>query len=353
MTRLISIQADLTSTKESIASATNILKILRKEKPRIEDYFDSHSLEIIGELLNNFWDDGKCRDMFAIDVEFVSDVHTIDHKTFLKSLEFIQQKALKSTNIIDHFCDKSPRKIVNVLYSLKLLLQNATCDELKLSQMLRICVFIEMITDFLIENAHKKSQFHAVGFFVRDFIYFFGNIICSDYNVKLKLAACRYLLKFCGKILPGCGEHVQTHLNYIVSVMMQITKTEAEAKIFAAGMDLLRFLIVDQTEVLKSAIGQLDSFPKLGDFDELRTIQNNVKYNGKEFTLLDEIEYFLSVEKRKVEGLLSLKEHVSRFHFIRIQIANNVMTFTVIKEEERTSRDLSNHLRIKRIFGRL
>lgn len=75
-------------------------------------------------------------------------------------------------------------------------------------------------------------------------------------------------------------------------------------------MSFLRFLIIGQTSALKEAIGLLDSFPMQPDFEDLRTIQNNVKYNGKSFSLLEEIEYFLSVEKRKVEGLLSLKEHV-------------------------------------------
>lgn len=92
---------------------------------------------------------------------------------------------------------------------------------------------------------------------------------------------------------------------------MPVTKNKTQTKIFDAGMALLRFLIVDNTDVLKIAIGQLDSFPKLIEFEELSRIQSNVKYNGKEFTLLDEIEYFLAVDKRKVEGLLSLKEYVS------------------------------------------
>lgn len=75
-------------------------------------------------------------------------------------------------------------------------------------------------------------------------------------------------------------------------------------------MNLLIFLVDNQKNVMHEAIGRLDSFPIHAEFNNLREIQNNAKYNGRTFSLRDEIEYFLSVEKRKIEGLLSLKEHV-------------------------------------------
>lgn len=67
-----------------------MLKVLRKEKPRIEEYFDTHSLEIIQELLINMWDVDKFREYFDAEVEYVTDEQTIDHRVFLKSLEYIQ-----------------------------------------------------------------------------------------------------------------------------------------------------------------------------------------------------------------------------------------------------------------------
>lgn len=205
----------------------------------------------------------------------------------------------------------SPRKIIQILYSLKLTLKNAVCDELMLSQLLRICVLIDIIQNILIENVDNPIHENMVAFFVRDFIYFFGNIINSDCTVKLKLAACKYFHKLCQQLLPSCAQHFQSHLNYIVSILMPIVKAKEPTKMSQTGMSLLSFLIVDQTVALKQAIGQLDSFPLENEFDQLREIQHKVKYNGNTFSLLDEINYFLLVDKRKIEGLLSLKEHVS------------------------------------------
>lgn len=226
-----------------------------------------------------------------------------------KMLFEFQQKTYKPSNIIHHYCEMLPKNVIAILYSLKLALQSAVCEEAKMCQLFRVCVFIDIIVDFLIENA-VKDRSNVIGFFVRDFIYFIGNTISSECNDKFKLATCIYFHKFCEKILPDCAKFVKNHLNYIVSILMPIAKSKSQTKISTAAMDLLRFLIVNQRNVLKTAIGELDSFPKQREFQELCEIQNEMKYNGHTFTLLEEIDYFLKVDKRKVEGLLSLKEHV-------------------------------------------
>lgn len=321
-------------------NAVNLLTILRKEQPDIEDYFDSHSLEIIQELFNNVWDAGKFREFFDMDVEFVTDANTLDFNAFVGSLDyirvgkifsldcwesigrnavsfqmlFLQKKSTKPSNIVHHFCAAAPWKVINTLYALKLHFQQSTCEEQKLAQLFRVCVLIEIIMGFITEYADEPSHSNTIGFLIRDFIHFFGNVIATNsVNAnKLKLATCKYFHEFCQKILPKCAQHFQSHLNYIVSILLPITKSsDSQMKIVDAGMALLHFLIAEQTDALQSAIGELDSFPMHKDFDELREIQQNAKYNGKSFSLLDEIEYFLRVDKRKVEGLLSLKEHVS------------------------------------------
>lgn len=67
-----------------------MLQILRREKPSIEDYFESHSLEIIEELFKNVWDAEKFTEFFEVDVEFITDDSTIDYNTFTQALDFIR-----------------------------------------------------------------------------------------------------------------------------------------------------------------------------------------------------------------------------------------------------------------------
>lgn len=231
----------------------------------------------------------------------------------------LQRKSSKPSNVVHYFCAMAPRKVINTLYVLKLQFQQSTCEEHSLSELFRVCTLIEIIVGFIIEYAAEATHSNTIGFFIRDFVYFFGNVISSgECGDKLKLATCKYFYKFCEKILPACAKHFQSHLNYIVSILLQITRTEVQSKIFETGMALLQFLISEQTSALEVAIGELDSFPMQKEFDELRRIQHEVKYKGKSFSLLEEIEYFLKVEKRKVEGLLSLKEHVSVGIFLLI-----------------------------------
>lgn len=201
--------------------------------------------------------------------------------------------------------------VINIINRLKLSIQSSLTLELKLYQLFRLCVLIEIITEFLVTKAQNAAHKNTIEFFVRDFIYFFGNIISGSGNAeKMKLATCNYFsAKFCPTILPKCVDQFEPHLNYVVSVLMPMTKLKPP-KIVNKAMDLLNFLIVEQRDALHMYIGLLDSFPLSPEFDSLRHIQNESKYDGKTFTLLDEIECFLAIDKRKTEGLLSLKEHV-------------------------------------------
>lgn len=70
--------------------ALEMLNTLLKEEPRIGDYFESHSLEIIEELINNMWDDDKFAEYFHTNVEYVADDSTINYEIFTKSLDYVQ-----------------------------------------------------------------------------------------------------------------------------------------------------------------------------------------------------------------------------------------------------------------------
>lgn len=207
---------------------------------------------------------------------------------------------------------------------------------------------IEIITEFLVKNAQNSVHENVIEFFVKDFVYFFGNIISGSYNAdKMKLAACNYFDRFNRKILPQCADQFQPHLNYVVSVLMPMTKIKP-IKIINKAMNLLDFLIVKQRDALHMYIGLLDSFPPSPEFDKLRQIQNDTKYDGKTFTLLDEIECFLAIDKRKTEGLLSLKEHVTNRLHSKFEICTfcfiDKSFFAAIIEKERTTEDLRAHL---------
>lgn len=175
-----------------------------------------------------------------------------------------------------------------------------------------LCILADPISDILC-NVDARRHDNNVEFFVRDLFHFFGNLInTSDTLAELKFAACKYFLRFCKNILPAVAEYFKPFLNFVVSVLVPIIKKNDHEPLTACSMELLKFLIDDQVNELRDAIAVLDRFPSHTIFNGLRQVQDNIKYREREFSLVDEIEYFLSVEKRKIEGLIALKEHVSK-----------------------------------------
>lgn len=184
-----------------------------------------------------------------------------------------------------------------------------------MAYLFRICCLIDFIGDFLVVHAHNQQRSKTIVFFMQDALHLFGNTISGKVSNKVKLAVCKYLLKFCQKILPRCANPFKQFLNYVVSFLMPIAKQKEHTVTVDEAMKILKFLIVEQGAHLKEAIAVLDSFPSQPKFEQLAEIHREAKYNGRAFTLSDEIEYFLKVDKRKVEGLLALKEQVRIFSF--------------------------------------
>lgn len=149
----------------------------------------------------------------------------------------------------------------------------------------------------------------------------------ATFTIELKTAACKYFLRFCQQNLPICANELKPHLNYIVSAIIPQIKNNEGSKLEAIALSLLHFLIVEQRAPLKDSIALLDNFPAHAVFDDLRIVQEVAKYNGRKFSLIEEIEYFLKIEQRKIEGLISLKQHVSEYKFIFSIIYNYIHTY--------------------------
>lgn len=71
--------------------AITILKTVRTHISKINDYFQSHALEIIEDIINNTWDHGEFRELFNMDVEYGDNsCMAIDYDTFVASLASVQ-----------------------------------------------------------------------------------------------------------------------------------------------------------------------------------------------------------------------------------------------------------------------
>lgn len=182
--------------------------------------------------------------------------------------------------------------------------------EQRFIHLFHICYLIEKIVPFLVSEQQDVATTQE--FFIQDLIYFFYNtIINEDFPVELKTAACNYFLWFLKQILPVRAEKLRPFLNNIVSALVPHIKCNKTSRLAELALKILQLLIIEQGARLRDTIGLLDNFPAEPVFEQLRAVHTEAKYNGRQFALHEEIEYFLRVEKRTIEGLIGLKEQVN------------------------------------------
>lgn len=200
-----------------------------------------------------------------------------------------------------------------LFHGTKTKIQSTRFIEQKLVYLFHYCTLMEELYIFLkCETTGSKTMRLGINnikaFFIRDIIYFMCNTLMdTEAPIKLKQAICCQILRFFKAILPKCAQTFGDHLNIIVSALLSLCRQKECAE---NALACLRFLIIEQKTGLAEHIALLDNFPSDDIFTELRNAHIQIKYDGMEFSLAKELQYFLKIEKRKIEGLAALREHV-------------------------------------------
>ncbi|XP_048349844.1 serine-protein kinase ATM [Sphaerodactylus townsendi] len=162
----------------------------------------------------------------------------------------------------------------------------------------------------------------AWAFVLRDVIYTIIHHV-SNRPLPLKgvslrsfLLCCDLLSRVCHTTITCCKDALGSHLHVIVGTLIPIVGEQPDAQEEVLG--LLKYLVVDNmdNENLKQAIKHLDPFPDLPMFKELRTAQQKIKYSTGQFSLLEEINHFLSfnisdaLPITRLEGLNDLRKQL-------------------------------------------
>ncbi|CAO1305967.1 unnamed protein product [Diamesa serratosioi] len=295
---------------------------------KIEKYFKKDQLKpfllqnvakVIGFVLENVYDEKMFQEICDFNFEIFRDPEMINAKGFEMCLNHLGKnfKTTGSQSLLTHFCNTRPDLLENLLMNCKSKIQSTTLKEHKLLYLLQYCVFVKHLLDYLNEPAKKDD---IKGFIVRDVVYFTCYLLIEkDYGSRVNETACNFLHIILTNIFPVCSEVVKPFLNYIVSSLTSVCKgkpTPLQRKSLAT----IKFLIVDQKSLLNDNIGYLDDFPNNDLFAELRHEQQEIKYKSGKFTLIQEIEHFLLTDNRKIEGLVSLREHLGskteEFHLL-------------------------------------
>lgn len=294
-------------------------RILQETFGDLKEILRKQFLTVTENLLSNLWDSQKFNDLFNMEIDYAIEGHNIDLDVFTKSLEYLQyisESANKNVHLVTDFCANRPLQIYNFLLFKKLQLQNTKYVDEQLIHLFQYCVVVDKVAAFFVSDAarpqsKKNLLINKKASLLRDIVYFFGNILISlETAVKLKLAACRYFRSFGSQILPSCAQIFQPFLNFAVSSLIPLVQ-HTDRSLGESSLKCIKFFVIDQKDVLASEIALLDNFPLDDEFNDLRQIHFEVKYRGRTFSLTEEIDYFLKVDHRKIEGLVALKEQLS------------------------------------------
>jgi hypothetical protein len=152
-------------------------------------------------------------------------------------------------------------------------------------------------------------------FVIRDVSHTLIHLMKQSYQSKefpLAVASCHFYRLFCSKCFPACSSVVETFLLVLVGILVPLAKLSGD--LGAESRALLRFLVVENSEHLSSAIEILDPFPAGTVFEEMREVYTRIVQVKRMNTLEGSIRYFLKAGNKnlccRAEGLKHLRIQV-------------------------------------------
>ncbi|XP_063405374.1 serine-protein kinase ATM-like [Mytilus trossulus] len=157
-----------------------------------------------------------------------------------------------------------------------------------------------------------RETIHRLVYTANDVIKIYQNGISDcGYSKNIIFMSLQLLKEICTVGLETCPEELSKYLPFIVGNIVKMATSDAEDIANEANL-LLQLLIIDNFTSLRHAIVSLDPFPSEEKFHQLSTLHRRLKYADGPFTLIKEINHFMSsassVCNVRKEGL----EHLSQ-----------------------------------------
>ncbi|KAB0391534.1 hypothetical protein E2I00_011059 [Balaenoptera physalus] len=139
-----------------------------------------------------------------------------------------------------------------------------------------------------------------------------------DVSLRSFSLCCDLLSRVCHTAVTYCKDALESHLHVIVGTLIPLVDDQMEVQ--EQVLDLLKYLVIDNkdNENLYITIKLLDPFPDHVVFRDLRITQQKIKYSRGPFSLLEEINHFLSVNVydalplTRLEGLKDLRRQLEQ-----------------------------------------
>uniref|UniRef100_A0A2K6FTV4 non-specific serine/threonine protein kinase n=1 Tax=Propithecus coquereli TaxID=379532 RepID=A0A2K6FTV4_PROCO len=187
----------------------------------------------------------------------------------------------------------------------------------------RILKIYHLFVSLLLKDL-KSGLGGAWAFVLRDVIYTLIHYINKrpsrfmDVSLRSFSLCCDLLSRVCQTAVTYCKDALENHLHVIVGTLIPLVGDQMEVQ--EQVLDLLKYLVIDNkdNENLYITIKLLDPFPDHVVFKDLRVTQQKIKYSRGPFSLLEEINHFLSVSVydalplTRLEGLKDLRRQLEQ-----------------------------------------
>ncbi|XP_065687565.2 serine-protein kinase ATM [Patagioenas fasciata] len=188
----------------------------------------------------------------------------------------------------------------------------------------RVLVIYHLFVSLLLKEI-KDGLGGAWAFVLRDVIYTLIHhinsrpVIIRDISMCSFSVCCDLLHDVCHTAVTCCNDALESHLHVIVGTLIPLAMDQPEIQEQVLG--LLKYLVIDNkdNENLYQAIKCLDPFPEYPAFKDLRATQQKIKYSKGPYSLLEEIDHFLSVgvcdslPLTRLEGLYDLRKQLEQY----------------------------------------
>ncbi|KAM9389462.1 serine-protein kinase ATM [Phaethornis superciliosus] len=188
----------------------------------------------------------------------------------------------------------------------------------------RVLIIYYLFVSLLLKEI-KDGLGGAWAFVLRDVIYTLIHhinsrpVIIRDISMRSFSLCCDLLHHVCHTAVMCCKDALESHLHVIVGTLIPLAMGQPDIQEQVLG--LLKYVVIDNkdNENLYQAIKCLDPFPEYPAFKDLRATQQKIKYSKGAYSLLEEINHFLSVgvcdslPLTRLEGLYDLRKQLEQY----------------------------------------
>ncbi|EGI58185.1 Serine-protein kinase ATM, partial [Acromyrmex echinatior] len=257
---------------------------------KFSQLFRSRLHDVLVELIRRLHDEDDFKKILSISFTCFPATDPPHFSRAVLDLCFDYLESVHSLNT-HMLVEQQPATLQKTLLRLASAVHSSRSREGKLKRLHQYAYFCLRLTHDL-----SKSVFNEMAaFLIRDVCYSLLHLTRNggDGDETLVAACCKFLDLFLRQALPARATEVQDVLRFIVANLIGLAQSK-NSSISEMAASLLRFLVVEQRNVLREAIAKLGSFPNHEVFKDVRETHNTIRLDdGSALCLESELERFL------------------------------------------------------------